>query len=125
MKKVKFAIDRKTRQTHARRIIKRAITILEKGWTTGWFAKTKKNKCVRFTDKKAVQFCAVGALTKSRHDLKLSFAAMDEAIIMLNKELNIGAAPDMLNTNLVKFNDNSPNKNRVIKLFKSVTKEKE
>ena len=74
------------------KMLRKGRSLINKGWCQGDFAKDKEGKRVQYFSKKAVEFCAGGALLKARHILKARKSDYYDALSALDSVTKNGCS---------------------------------
>ena len=106
------------------RLIKRAQKLLvEQGWTRFAMGRTANGTSVSATHPKACKFCAHGGLARACRDLRLTDDHLVKAVQELQNSISYISFENGGGTALTTYNDDSPNKDRVVKLFADTAKD--
>lgn len=84
-----------------RDVLRKARGYIEQGWTQGAYARDDAFEPVEFNNRRAVCFCAVGAVSRAAHDLGTGSAGSEAAL----EELSGHCADEMYADVLHEHND--------------------
>lgn len=102
-------------------VLKRARDLLAAGWCRNHYAIDENGFEVSSLDRSAKLFCAVGAIYRALDDLKMPMLDPDSIFIRLAPALAAATGRTtehaMVRHRIIKFNDGSLNRTRVLRLF--------